>query len=143
GKTHPDTIRTMVNLATVYDQTGREADAAELYRKVYGARSDALASDNPERIRAAMYLAPVLLKLGENAQALGVLQAELPGAKTVWTQDQPDQLASFLVLLARAARGEGDLERARATLSEARSLIPDGVENENDPAAMATPLLIE
>lgn len=143
GKTHPDTIRTMVNLATVYDQTGREADAAELYRKVYGARSDALASDNPERIRAAMYLAPVLLKLGENAQALGVLQAELPGAKAVWTQDQPDQLASFLVLLARAARGEGDLERARATLSEARSLIPDGVENKNDPAAMATPLLIE
>lgn len=143
GRDHPDTMRTVVNLATVYDQTGREEQAADLFRRVYEHRSTTLASENPERIRAAMYLSPVLVKLDQNAEAIGVLEAELPGARALWEQEQPEQLASYLVLLARASRAMGELEQARVLLSEARSLIPNGVANENDPAAMAILLLIE
>ena len=51
GPDHPDTLRTVQNLANVYSDKGRYDDAEELYKRALAGREEKLGPDHPTRYR--------------------------------------------------------------------------------------------
>jgi tetratricopeptide (TPR) repeat protein len=124
----------MINLATVRLQTGDPQAAADLFGRAHAIRSANLAEDDPDRIRSAAYLAPVLLDLGRTDRAREILEEALPGARSVWGDTAPCELGEFLSLLGRAVAASEGAEAGLVWWREAFELCPAGPD-QRDPRA--------
>ena len=69
GEKHPDTIRTMANLATTYHQQGRSKEAEEIYIKVLKLRRDVLGEKHPDTIESMASLATTYHQQGRLKEA--------------------------------------------------------------------------
>src|SRR5436305_1325941 len=57
GKEHPDTLRSMNNLAVVLSGQGKHEQAEEIYRQALGLRETVLGKENPDTLRSMNNLA--------------------------------------------------------------------------------------
>lgn len=120
----PNDAEALALLGEFYSLTGREAEAAELFRRWVGAPSTLdqqfyrAATRGQELSPEAAWgrLAQSLLKLGRNAEAIDALRQALAA-------DPENQ--NFLRLLARAVEAGGDSGAAMAELKRLAATYPD------------------
>jgi hypothetical protein len=72
GLEHPDTLRSMSNLASVAQEQGRAAEAEGLHRQVLKLTTKVLGPEHPDTLRSMSYLALTLhdLRLHDDAVVL-------------------------------------------------------------------------
>jgi serine/threonine protein kinase/tetratricopeptide (TPR) repeat protein len=129
GPDHPDTLRSMNNLANSYDALGRHADAVALHEATLALRKATLGPDHPDTLTSMNNLANSYNALGRHADALALHEAALSLQKATLGPDHPDTLTSMNNLAnSYAALGRhGDavaLREATLTLLKAK-LGPD------------------
>jgi tetratricopeptide (TPR) repeat protein len=95
GPDHPDTLRSMSNLAGSYDMLGRFADALELRKKILDGRIAALGSDHPDTVAAMNNLAISYENHGRNAEALELRKEILILDTANFGPDHPQTLATM------------------------------------------------
>jgi tetratricopeptide (TPR) repeat protein len=74
GAGHPDTLRTLNNLATLYQATGKLPQAIELLQQVRDAMVKKLGADHPDTLRILNNLALAYQSAGKLPQAIELLQ---------------------------------------------------------------------
>ena len=70
GPDHPDTVRTMGNLANSYSHLGQHQQALKLYEQVLEKQREILGPDHPHTVRTMGNLANSYSHLGQHQQAL-------------------------------------------------------------------------
>ena len=112
GPDHPDTLRSMNDLALSYSALGRHADALKLNEETLALQKAKLGPDHPDTLASMNGLALSYLADGRRGEALSLLEAAAP-----------KDTESFLMLAAvQAWFGEGDAYAAtrRRFLASAR-----------------------
>ncbi|MAD82846.1 MAG: pilus assembly protein PilF, partial [Deltaproteobacteria bacterium] len=69
GKTHPDTLATISNLAGVLDSQGKYADAKAINRQSLAIQEEVLGKTHPSTLTTMSNLAGVLYRQGKYADA--------------------------------------------------------------------------
>jgi len=78
GPDHPDVAKSLNNLAEVYREQGRNADAEALYQRALAIREKALGPDHPDVAKSLNNLAEVYREQGRNADAEPVNRRGVP-----------------------------------------------------------------
>jgi TolA-binding protein len=73
GKDHPDTLGSMMNLATSLNNQGKYVEAEAMYRQTLELRETVLGKDHPNTLISMMGLATSLNDQGKYAEAKAVL----------------------------------------------------------------------
>ena len=100
GEKHPDTIRSMANLATSYYQQGRSKEAEEIYIEVLVLRKEVLGEKHPDTIDSMANLATSYNQQGRSKEAEEIdievlaLRKEVLGEKHPATIDSMASLAT-------------------------------------------------
>ena len=117
GPDHPDTIRTVENLANIYRYKGRYDDAEKLYKYVLAGREEQLGSDHPDILRTVENLAIVYRNKGQYDDAKELYKRVLIGREKQLGSDHPDTLSTasnFAICLEYLGRvNDADLLLAR------------------------------
>jgi tetratricopeptide (TPR) repeat protein len=95
GPDHPDTLRSMNNLANSYDVLGRYADALKLREDTLALRKVKLGPDHPDTLQSMGSLANSYAALGRHADALKLYEDTLALQKAKLGPDHPDTLGSM------------------------------------------------
>ena len=95
GPDHPDTLRTMSNLALSYSALGRGAEALMLSEETLALRRTKLGPDHPGTLSSMNNLANSYSALGRTAEALKLGEETLALRRTKLGPDHPDTLASM------------------------------------------------
>jgi tRNA A-37 threonylcarbamoyl transferase component Bud32/tetratricopeptide (TPR) repeat protein len=124
GESHPDTLRTMVNLANALRQTGQQ-EATRLYRAGAEGLVKALGSDHPDSLYAQTWVT-----FYDRDNAASVLREVLRASERVLGREHPRtvsagaMLASVLIERDQAAEGETVarelLQRSQAAFGQTR-----------------------
>ncbi len=129
GPDHPSALSTRANLANVYLQLGRPAEAAALLEATLVDSERVLGPDHPSTLSTRANLANVYLQLGRSGDAATLLEATLVDSERVLGPDHPStlstraNLANVYLQLGRPAEAAALLE---ATLVDSeRVLGPD------------------
>ncbi|KAJ7434416.1 hypothetical protein FB451DRAFT_1195349 [Mycena latifolia] len=101
GKDHPDTLRTMGNLAVSYSKMGQFHEAAELKKGVFDKRRELLGEDHPDTLIAMGSLAVSYSKMGQFHQAAELEKVVLNKRREILGEDHPDTLTAMGNLAAR------------------------------------------
>jgi tetratricopeptide (TPR) repeat protein len=111
GEDHPDTLRSMSNLANTYWSQGRFTEAEQLRAQILGTRERVLGEDHPDALTSISNLADTYWSQGwlKEAEQLGV--QVLGARKRVLGEDHPDTLKS-MNNLAVTYRDQGRLKEA-------------------------------
>jgi eukaryotic-like serine/threonine-protein kinase len=107
GPDHPDTLRSLSNLANSCDDLGRHADAFKLRQEVLALQEARLGPDHPDTLRSRMGIATSYSILGRDAEALRLRQETLALQKAKLGPDHPDTLLSLTNLATGYAAGRG------------------------------------
>jgi eukaryotic-like serine/threonine-protein kinase len=117
GPDHPDTLRSMHDLAGIYANLGRYADALKLLEVVLGARRRVLGPDHPHTLASLSNLAAGYDELGRHPDAVrvrlervAILRGHLPAASP--------ELASELATLAFSMLRAGQCREVEPILRE-------------------------
>jgi eukaryotic-like serine/threonine-protein kinase len=94
GPKHPDTLKSMSNLANVLDDEGHYAEAEKLYRKALAEQKRVLGPENPDTLKSASNLAAVLDDEGDYAEAEKLHRETLDVRRRVLGPENPDTLKS-------------------------------------------------
>jgi tetratricopeptide (TPR) repeat protein len=81
GPNHPNVTASLNNLAFLYEQQGRYADAEPLYKRALAIREKALGPDRPDVAQSLNNLAVLYLVQGRLADALPLVQRTIPAAR--------------------------------------------------------------
>ena len=79
GDDHPKTLTTMNNLAGLYKNTGRMAEAEALHAECLAARRRVLGDENPETLGSMNNLAQLYADTGRVVEAAVLFEEELRG----------------------------------------------------------------
>jgi serine/threonine protein kinase/tetratricopeptide (TPR) repeat protein len=112
GTDHPDTLRTMNNLANCYDDLGRPTEALKLREETLALQKLKLGPDHPDTLKSMNNLAISYSALGRHADALELREEALALRKVKLGPDHPDTLSSMHNL----AVGYDDLGRPAEAL---------------------------
>jgi eukaryotic-like serine/threonine-protein kinase len=118
GLDHPDTLRSMDNLAHIYQDAGRVAEALDLLGETLKRRRIKLGPDHPETITSKNNLAVVYQGAGRMTDALPLYEQALEQRRTQLGPDHPDTMFS-MNNLASAYREVGRLADALPLFEEA------------------------
>jgi len=101
GKTSPDTLRSMLDIASLYRQQGRYPDAEGMYSEALQISRSELGAAHPITLQAMNDLAVVYNDQGRYAEAETLLTEVLNKRRQVLGADQPETLdtMNFLALL--------------------------------------------
>ncbi|KAK7016816.1 hypothetical protein R3P38DRAFT_3561726 [Favolaschia claudopus] len=92
GEEHPDTLRSMNNLASTYSNQGRWSDAEELEVKVLEARKGLLGEEHPDTLLSMNNLASTYSKQGRWTEAEELRVKVLEASKRLFGGEHPDTL---------------------------------------------------
>ncbi|KAH7354935.1 hypothetical protein BKA65DRAFT_549010 [Rhexocercosporidium sp. MPI-PUGE-AT-0058] len=95
GKTHPDTLMTMNNLALMLSRQGKYADAEAMNRQTLKIREEVLGKTNPDTLMSMSNLALVLFSQGKYADAEAMNCQTLKIKEEVLGKTHPDTLISM------------------------------------------------
>ncbi|KAH8828692.1 hypothetical protein DL96DRAFT_1679305 [Flagelloscypha sp. PMI_526] len=95
GPEHPDTLKSMNNLAISYRDLGRAAEALPLDKQVLEARKRALGLEHLDTLKSMNNLAITYRDLGRAAEALPLDEQVLEARTRVLGPDHPDTLTSM------------------------------------------------
>ncbi len=129
GPEHPDTARTLFNLASVYIDLGQPYDALPLERRALAITETALGPDHPDTAKALGNLGSTYRALGQPYDALRLEQRALAITETALGPDHLDTARALgnLALSSRILGQAGDalrLERRALAITET-ALGPD------------------
>ena len=111
GEEHPDTIRTLNNLAGTYSKLGDRRRALELEEKVYSLRCRILGEEHPDTLTSLNNLAGTYSGLGDHQKALELEEKVYALYCRILGEEHPDTLTS-LNNLAVTYSDLGDHKRA-------------------------------
>ena len=118
GPDHPDTLRSVHNLADVLDEQGHYAEAGKLYRDTLAASTRVLGPEDRETLRLRIGLADVLIHTGHYAEAEKLNRETLDIDRRVLGPTHRDTLGT-MNNLARDLQAEGRYEEAEKINREA------------------------
>jgi serine/threonine protein kinase len=95
GPDHPDTLKSMGNLANSYGELGRYADALKLYEETLALQKAKLGPDHPDTLASMHNLAVSYDDLGRQADALNLKEETLALQKAKLGPDHPGTLTSM------------------------------------------------
>ncbi|KAG4420607.1 hypothetical protein IFR04_006314 [Cadophora malorum] len=98
GKTHPDTLTTMSNLAVVFDKQGKYADAEAMNRQTLEISEEVLGKTHPDTLTTMSNLALVFDKQGKYADAEAMNRQTLEIQEEVLGKTHPNTLMSVYCL---------------------------------------------
>ncbi len=99
GSDHPDTLRSMVNLADSFGNLGRDVDALKLREEVLERRRVNLGPDHPDTLRSMNDLGLMsYLYLGRTADGLKLMEQSLALRRVKLGLDHPDTLEGMDLL---------------------------------------------
>jgi tetratricopeptide (TPR) repeat protein len=133
GPDHPDTLRSMHNLANSYKALGRHADALKLGEQTLALMKAKLGPDHPDTLASMHNLANSYKALGRHADALKLREETFALRKAKLGPDHPDTLNSgwgvidSLVALKRPAEALPRIDAlvAAADKAAAAGKLPD------------------
>jgi serine/threonine protein kinase/Tfp pilus assembly protein PilF len=117
GPDHPDTLRTMSNLATAYKDAGQLDKALPLWGQALAKEKEKLGPDHPDTLATMDCLAMAYLAAGQLDQALPLLEQALAKLKEKLGPDHRNTLLS-MNNLALAYKDAGQLTKALPLLEE-------------------------
>ena len=94
GEEHEKTLAAANDLALLLKDTGRVAEAEQLYRATYDARKKKLGEDHPDTLNSAGNLAFLLKNTGRTEEAEPLYRARYDAKKKKLGEDHPDTLDS-------------------------------------------------
>jgi hypothetical protein len=100
GEKHPDTIRSMADLATTYHQQGRSGEAEEIDVKVLELRREVLGEKHPDSIESMASLATTYHQQGRSGEAEEIKVKVLELRREVLGEKHPDTIRSMADLAA-------------------------------------------
>jgi tetratricopeptide (TPR) repeat protein len=100
GADHPDTLRSMNNLAVAYQTAGQLQKALPLYEQTLAKRTATLGADHPDTLTTMNNLASAYLAAGQLQKALPLLEDTLAKRTAKQGADHPDTLRSLANLAA-------------------------------------------
>jgi len=112
GSEHPDTLRSMGNLALTLQAQGDLAGARKLEEQVLEIRRRILGDEHPDTLTSMNNLAMTLKAQGDLAGAREIQEQVLEIRRRILGDEHPDTLAS-MNNLALTLQAQGDLEGAR------------------------------
>ena len=115
GPDHPDVAASLNNLATLYIDQGRYAEAEPLLKRALAIREKALGPDHPDVAQSLHNLAVLYQVQGRYAEAEPLYKRALAIKEKALGHDHPD-VATSLNNLADAVHGPGPVRRGRAAL---------------------------
>jgi serine/threonine protein kinase len=118
GPEHPDTLRSVHNLADVLDEQGHYAEAGKLYRETLAASTRVLGPEDRETLRLRIGLADVLIHTGRYAEAEKLNRETLDIDRRVLGPTHRDTLGT-MNNLARDLQAQGKLDEAEKLHREA------------------------
>ena len=83
GKEHPDTLRSVSNLAELYRAEGRLAEAEPLYKRALEGRERVLGKEHPDTLTSVNNLAELYRAEGRLAEAKPLYKRALEGRERV------------------------------------------------------------
>jgi eukaryotic-like serine/threonine-protein kinase len=95
GPDHPDTLRSMNDLAESYSELGRDAEALKLNEETLALRREKLGGQHPDTLTSMNHLANSYLTLGRYAEAVKLYEQTLALRKAKLGPDHPDTLNSM------------------------------------------------
>ncbi|KAH7184340.1 hypothetical protein DER44DRAFT_682167 [Fusarium oxysporum] len=95
GEKHPDTIRSMADLAATYHAQGRHDEDEEIAVKVLELRREVLGEKHPDTIRSMAALATTYHEQGRYVEAEGIDQEVLDLRRQVLGEKHPDTIRSM------------------------------------------------
>ncbi len=95
GPDHPDTLRSMHNLAESYRHLGRYADSLKLNEETLALRQANLGPDHPDTLSSMNNLAKMYYELGRYADSLKLNEETLALRQANLAPDHPDTLSSM------------------------------------------------
>ena len=125
GASHPDVAQTLNNLAVVYQEQGKYADAEGLYKRALAIYEKALGEDHPDVAQTLNNLADVYQEQGKYADAEGLHQRALAIKEKALGADHPgvavtlNNLANVYQEQGKYADAEGLYKRALAIKEKA------------------------
>ena len=114
GSDHPDTLKSLYNLASLYVAQGRYGEAEPLLKRALAGSERALGNDNPTTLAAASSLGSLYKSQGHYADAEPLLKRALEGFERVRGADDLQTLVS--------ADNLGSLYRIQGRYAEAEPL---------------------
>ncbi|GKT48975.1 nephrocystin-3 [Colletotrichum spaethianum] len=94
GKEHPDTLRSVNNLASVLYDQGKYDEAEQLHRQALEGSEKVLGKEHPETLRSVNNLALVLQSQGKYDEAEQLHRQALEGSEKVLGKEHPETLRS-------------------------------------------------
>ncbi|KAJ7438615.1 hypothetical protein FB451DRAFT_1378179 [Mycena latifolia] len=107
GEDHPDTLRTMGNLAATYSGMGQLQDAAELEKVVLNRRRKLVGEDHPDTLRSLGDLGFICFKMGHLTEAHELQEQALHARRRVLGEGHPDTVDTAHRLAVTIAQLEG------------------------------------
>ena len=98
GDDHPDTLRSMSNIAVVLQQQHKHAEAEKLHRQTLAARRRTLGRTHADTLESIHDLGLTLLRQGRYGEAEGLLRESLEGRRKTLGEEHPDTLATVRML---------------------------------------------
>jgi tetratricopeptide (TPR) repeat protein len=111
GKEHPDTLRSMNNLALVLSRQGNYKEAEPIHRQVLALYGTVLGKEHPDTLTSMNNLAEVLSSQGSYKEAERIHRQALTLKETVLGKEHPDTL-TIMNNLASVFRDRGKYEAA-------------------------------
>jgi len=118
GDDHPDTLKSMNNLARLYFTQGRYDEAEPIYLETLEIRKRVLGDDHPDTLNSMHNLARLYRSQGRYDEAEPLVLEVLETRKRVLGDDHPDTLAS-MIGLAYLHRSHGRYDEAEPLHLEA------------------------
>ena len=95
GVKHPETLRSITNLAATYDRLGRSAEAMKMYEQCLEIRRKVLGSGHPDTLWSMDSLAMMYDRMGQSIQAMKMHEQCLETRKRVLGAEHPHTLQSM------------------------------------------------
>jgi tetratricopeptide (TPR) repeat protein len=106
GPDHPSTLNSRNNLASVYQDAGRAAEAIALHERTLAARERVLGPDHPSTLNSRNNLASAYQDTGRAAEAIALHERTLADYERVLGPDHPDTMTvRDNLAAARASQG--------------------------------------
>jgi tetratricopeptide (TPR) repeat protein len=98
GKEHPDTLKSMMNLANALVVQGKSAQVEQMHRQVLEVQERVLGKEHPDTLGSMGNLAIALCGQGKAAQAEQMFRQVLEARERVLGKEHPDTLTSMMNL---------------------------------------------
>jgi tetratricopeptide (TPR) repeat protein len=98
GEEHPDTLKSMMNLATALRVQGKSAQAEQMYRQVLEVQERVRGKEHPDTLKSMMSLASTPNTRGKHAEAEQMHRQVLEVQERVLGKEHPNTLANMMNL---------------------------------------------